>query len=310
MAAARPDAPLVTPEAVVVDLPLAGVGTRAAALALDLLIQFAATLVLVLLLGVAVSRTDADVPAWVVVVAFLTLYVAVFWGYPIAMETLTRGRTVGKLALGLRVVTVEGAPVRFRHAFIRAAFGLVDVHLLSGLIGLVTALTTRRTQRLGDLAAGTLVVRERAPAGATHAVAFTVPHGLEGYAATLDVSAIGPREYATVRQFLLRAGQLSAPARQQLAAQIATPLAGRMQHQPPPGISPETFLLCVAARAQQRSGAAGGPPAGRVATPPPAGPTAAQPTSSWAAPPRGVEPPPTAPPAAREPDRGGFAPPT
>src|SRR5690606_24867813 len=148
VAAARPDAPLVTPEAVVVDLPLAGVGTRAAALALDLLIQFAATLVLVLLLGVAVSRTDADVPAWVVVVAFLTLYVAVFWGYPIAMETLTRGRTVGKLALGLRVVTVEGAPVRFRHAFIRAAFGLVDVHLLSGLIGLVTALTTRRTQRL------------------------------------------------------------------------------------------------------------------------------------------------------------------
>ena len=91
---------------------------------------------------------------------FLLTFV-VLWGYPTVMETLWRGRTIGKIALGLRVVTVEGAPVRFRHAAIRATLGLVDFLLTSGAGAVVSVLMTHRSQRLGDLVAGTVVLRER-----------------------------------------------------------------------------------------------------------------------------------------------------
>jgi len=246
------DGTIVTPEAVRLDFEAANVGSRFVALGIDLLLQGSTVFLLVLASSLVVAGAGLGVPDWVGVTLVLLLIFAVFWGYPVVMETAWRGRTLGKAAMGLRVVTVEGAPIGFRHAAVRAALTIVDFYATSGVAALLSALLTPRHQRLGDLVAGTLVVRERTGAGAPAAVRFAIPPGAEAYAGTLDVSGLRAGDYATVRSFLLRAPQLAPRVRADLAARVAAPLADRMRHSPPPGVTPEVFLTCVAARYQRR----------------------------------------------------------
>lgn len=280
----RPRDQLVTSDAVVLDVVPASVGSRLASLLIDAIVL--GTVLVVLLIADAIVQGSGlfGSPTAAAITALL-LYFSLLWGYPILLETLWRGRTVGKAAMGLRVVTVEGAPITFRHALIRAALGLIDYHLLTPVVAFVAEFATSRQQRLGDLAAGTVVVRERTGARRPEALAFTVPPGLEGYAATLDVSSLRPVDYAAARHLLLRAPALPHGVRRQVAEQVAGPIAARMAHSPPRQISAEAFLACVVARLQ------GGVQHGTVAPPAPA-PS-----------PRGLEAPPPVPP-------GGFAPPT
>ena len=286
---------IVTPEAVVLEFETAGLGSRLIARALDTALQGAA--LAAVLLGVFAAQATA---ATAITVAGFFLVFLVLFGYPIAMESLWRGRTLGKAAMGLRVVTVEGAPVRFRHAAIRAALALVDVYLLSGLIGVVAILASRRNQRLGDVVAGTLVLRERTGAAMPVATRFVAPAGLEGYAANLDVSALGPADYATVRSFLVRAPRIEPHARHQLASQLAAPIATRLHHQPPPGLAPEPFLACVVVAYQRRSAV----PLDAPAPSPPWSPW-----SAWSpAPPPPLSTPAPAPAASSRPT-DGFVPP-
>lgn len=283
---------MVTPEAVRLEFEPAGVGSRAVALVLDLLLQGLA--IAVVLLGQSLVEAGVGgVPGWLATTVALLVAFAVVWGYPVAFETLWRGRTPGKAAMGLRVVTVEGAPVRFRHAAIRAALGLVDFWLALGGIAVISALVSRNHQRLGDLVAGTLVLRERTGAPPPTAMRFTVPSGAESYAATLDPSGLTAEDYAIVRRFLLRAPHLADDVRADLSRRIARQLAARLRHRPPDWVSPELFLLCAAARFQERGGAA----APRSAVP--AAEQAGVP--AMPAPPADSSPPP--------PSEGGFAPP-
>jgi hypothetical protein len=164
---------------------------------------------------------------------------------------------VGKAALGLRVVTKEGGPVRFRHAAIRTLLGLVDFSIGSGFFAVLFILLTRDNQRLGDLLAGTLVLRERSGLPAPAPVSFDVPAGLEPFAATLDVSGLSTERYQAVRAFLLRSNSLAPQARASLALQLASPLAPRLRPPPPAGVSPELYLRCVAAAYQRRQRPAG-----------------------------------------------------
>lgn len=241
---------VVTPEAVVLQFETAGLGSRALAVLIDLAIQggllVLASIPLVTLAGSGQSATAGIVVALLVVTVILL-------GYPIAFETLWRGRTPGKAALGLRVVTSDGAPIRFRHAAVRGFLTLVDLYLTSGAGAVLSVLCTRDNQRLGDLAAGTMVLRQRTGAQAPVPVSFSVPPGWEPYAATLDPAGLTGDDHVAVRSFLLRAPDLPSPARHGLAAQIATTVAGHMGHTPPPGTHPEGFLACVAAVHQARS---------------------------------------------------------
>ena len=270
---------LVTPEAVVLSFETAGLGSRVLATLIDLLIQggvlFIGSIALVLL------STAADGGSFDVVgtVLLLLLVTGVLLGYPIAFESLWRGRTPGKAALGLRVVTTEGAPERFRHAAVRGFLGLIDLWATTGAAAVLSVLLTRDSQRLGDLAAGTLVIRERSGAGRPRAAAFPTPYGLEAYTATLDVAGLSPDEYGAVRALLLRAPTLPPPVRAGLAAELAGTVAARMRHTLPPWLPPEAFLACVAAATQARSAPAAPPPGawseaaavwGRAAAPPPA----------------------------------------
>jgi uncharacterized RDD family membrane protein YckC len=288
---------LVTPEAVVLSFETAGVGSRVLATLLDLVVQggvlVAGSLALAVLTTVGRSNT-ADVAATVLALLLVT---AVLLGYPIAFETLWRGRTPGKAALGLRVVTTEGAPVRFRHAAVRGFLALVDLWATTGAAAVLAVLLTRDNQRLGDLAAGTLVLRERSGVGRPAAATFPPPLGLEAYTATLDVAGLTPDEYGAVRSFLLRAWSLPPPVRAGLAREVAGTVAARMRHVPPPWLPPEGFLACVAAATQARSAPPGPRTAawseaaavwGRVTAPPapaPAAPAAVAPTAGGYVPP-------------------------
>lgn len=235
---------IVTPEAVRLEFSPAGIGSRCLALMIDLAILGTALFALLVAVGLS------GLPASPLTVGSLVLFVLLL--YPALFEVALGGRTPGKAALGVRVVTREGAPIGLRHAALRAALGLVDFYLTLGGAAVVSALATRQSQRLGDLVAGTLVLRERGAGGTPGAVRFAVPPGYQAYADTLDPGVLQPHAYEAVRAFLLRAHELDPTARRELARRLADPLALRLGHRPPPGTTPELFLLCLAARYQQR----------------------------------------------------------
>jgi len=143
--------------------------------------------------------------------------------------------------------------VDFRSSAVRNLIRALEGLPTSYVPAMISVLVTRRNQRLGDLAAGTLVLRERSGAGRPRVAAFPPPYGLEAYTATLDIAGLTPDEYGAVRSFLLRAPSLPPPVRAGLAGELAGTVAARMRHTPPPWLPPEAFLACVAAATQARS---------------------------------------------------------
>ena len=129
---------LVTGEAVQLELRLAKLASRGLALALDILVQLGLLVVGVLVLsGTALFVDDALATA-----IGLVFYVLVIVGYPVAFETFTRGRSLGKMAMGLRVVREDGGPERFRHAFVRGLLGVVEIWLTFGTVALIASLAS------------------------------------------------------------------------------------------------------------------------------------------------------------------------
>ena len=206
--ASAPVPGVVTPEAVLLEFDTAGVGSRVVAEILDLLLQITVLVAVSLIASLAITGgLDVGQTAAIVIVLVMTLLILV--GYPIAMETLWNGRTLGKAAMGLRVVTAEGGPIRFRHAAIRGIFGLVEIWVFIGSIAIVSIIFSRRDQRVGDLVAGTIVLRERSATSPGVAVTFPTPPGYEAYVASLDVTRLSAAQYSLVRSFLMRVLQLS-----------------------------------------------------------------------------------------------------
>jgi uncharacterized RDD family membrane protein YckC len=240
---------IVTPEAVLLEFETAGVASRTIAELLDLGVQFAGLMVVLLAVSLVSGVAGGQVLA--VVVSLVAFFVALV-GYPAVMETFWNGRTLGKAAMGLRVVTREGAPERFRHAAIRSMIGLVEIYLLLGIPAVISIVTSRRDQRLGDLVAGTLVLRQRAGRRASPPVAFGVPWNWEGYVHGLDVSPITDEQYGVVRAVLLRLGELTPAARWQVTTEVATAVAGQMRIPVPVQVAPDMFLTCVATAYQRR----------------------------------------------------------
>ena len=245
---------IVTPEAVVLEFELASVGSRVLAQVVDMVARLILlNVALIAGAGILAGAGDAGLVVFYVIVGFLLLF-----GYPVLTETLWNGQTFGKRVVGLRVVTVEGAPVRFRHAAIRGLIALVDFALPPvGVCGTISVLVSRRSQRLGDLFAGTIVLRERTGATFPVPVSFPPLPGYDAYARTLDVGAVTPDQYALIRSFLIRVNTLLPAARQRLAHELANPVATAMHHTPPPDVTAEAFLVSVAAAYQLRLG---GPP--------------------------------------------------
>lgn len=252
---------IVTPDAVVLELETAGLASRVVAGLLDLAIQIGALVAAAIVIGIVALGVGTDAESFYTT-AYAIVFTAVLFGYPVLCETMWRGRTVGKRWLGLRAVTLDGAPITARHAVLRMMGGLVDRLLPpGGITGALFVLGTRRHQRVGDLIAGTIVVRDPERTALPVAVWFPVPPGHEAYAATIDPTAMTVEQYTVVRAFLLRARTLSAEARWGVADDLAGRLADALHHVRPPGIHPEAFLLCAVARYQRRTFPAYQPPA-------------------------------------------------
>ena len=239
---------IVTPEAVPLRFDTASLGSRVVAELLDLAAMGAVAFG-ILFAAASLSGVLGDT---VVVIVGLVLVLGLFVGYPVAMEALWDGRTLGKAAMGVRVVTREGAPVRFRHAAIRAMLGLVEIFALFGIPATISMLVTRRDQRLGDLVAGTLVLRQRPGRRPSAPVTFGVPWNWESWVATLDVSRLSAEQYGVVRAFLIRSTELSADARWQVAGELSAMVAQRMGVPVPYTVHPEMFLTGVATAYQRR----------------------------------------------------------
>src|SRR4029453_2001765 len=248
---------IVTPEAVILDLERAGVASRTLAFTIDVL-ALAAVLAA---MAFAVVRTVGDVGGVGGGVAAIVTSAGVVVVWFCSWETLWRGRTPGKAALGLRAVSLDGTTIRFQQAFARAPGGLIDIFVPPvGFTAVVSALLSPRDQRLGDMAAGTLVVRGRSAQSPGGPAWFPAPPGYEGYVASLDVSAMDEDAYGVVRPYLLRYGELTPAAREHLALRIAHPLALRLDHTPPRWLHPYMFLVCLAAAWQRAHGAPVPPP--------------------------------------------------
>lgn len=245
------DQGLVTPEAVRLDFPEATVGSRGVAIALDWMVMGLIALILTIAVGAAASNAwlpDGLAGTLAAVGSLLLLF-----GYPIAFETVLRGRTPGKAAMGLRVVTAEGAPVSFRHAAIRGALGLVDFYLTFGLAAVLSSLLSRRHQRLGDFVAGTVVLRERRAGQQTAARLFAMPAAAAPLAAAIDTSGLTDRDYGVVRAYLLRADSLRPQRRDEVGRQVLDAIGPRLGALPPSTLPPEVLLGAIAARYQQRT---------------------------------------------------------
>jgi len=255
---------IVTPEAVVIDLQTGGLATRLMSGLIDAAVRVA--IVMVVAIGVAIVRVGVGFERSVV--AF-TIFFAII-GYPIVTEVWWRGRTVGKLATGLRVVTTEGAPIRFRHAALRSMGGVADLLLPpGGITGLLFVWGTPRNQRIGDLLAGTIVVRNATIEEPSAAFWFPIPTGYEQYAEQLDPTAMTSQLYLVVRSFLLRIHEFGASGRATVAQALADKVGERIGHPREPQVHPEAFLLCAVARYQRRARALDPTAAGSVPLGPP-----------------------------------------
>ncbi len=232
---------IATPEGVELELALAGLGSRSIAGLVDLLMK-------ALLIGaLAVALLGFSGGGGFATAAFSAAAFAAYFGYDIAFEVLGGGRTPGKRATGLRVVGERGDPVGVRRSAIRNLVRVIDGPGTLYFVGSIVILLSARNQRLGDLAAGTLVLRERRAADrlAAAAPARAAPTG------AFDVSAITSNELATVRRFLERRIDLDDRAREGLAAQLAERLRPKVLGAP--AVDAESFLEWLAsAKASRR----------------------------------------------------------
>jgi len=237
---------ILSGEAVAIDVQPVGFILRAAGALIDLFIGFAVFIAFVLLQLWLLSRGLLDeqtlpiLTIWASVLSFLVL--------PITIETAMRGRSIGKLAVGGRVVRIDGGAITFRHTFIRALIGVLEIYMTFGGGAVITGALTARSQRLGDLVAGTYSQRVRTPVLPQHSP--YMPASLTEWARIADVARMPDRLARRVSQFLSSAEHLSPAAR----IRIAQELAGEVSEfvSPVPRAAAEDLLRGVTALRRQR----------------------------------------------------------
>jgi uncharacterized RDD family membrane protein YckC len=237
---------LVTGEAVALELPAAGIALHALSGCLDLMIAVVALWSGLIVASLMTQNADEAI----IGVTVTVLLVLVSVGLPTTMETLTRGRSVGKFATGLRTVRDDAGPIGFRHALTRALIGFVELWLLLGVPALVSGLVSSKGKRLGDHAAGSYVVRERVHL--TLPPPPMMPPALAAWAVGADIARLPDGLAMAVRQFLMRAPLLSPQSRAALGLQLHDEVVAYLAPAPPAGTHPELVLAAVIADRRRR----------------------------------------------------------
>jgi uncharacterized RDD family membrane protein YckC len=263
---------VVTGDAVILDVPIAQLPVRAVGALIDIAVIVIGYLVALMLWAATLTQFDEAVTAAIMVI----FTVLVFVGYPLIFETATRGRSVGKMVMGLRVVSEDGGPERFRQALFRALASVVEIWMLLGSPAVICSMLSPKAKRIGDIFAGTVVISERGPKLGPPPV---MPPPLAWWAASLQLSGLGAEQAEVARQFLSRAPQLDPQLRDQMAYRIAGDVLSRIAPPPPPGTPPQLVLAAVLAERHRRELARLRPSPNGQAPWPPAEP--------WGPPPRG-----------------------
>lgn len=237
---------VVTGEGVAVELPVASTVARSVSGLIDVVVQF----VLLIVIGFTSSWVTGRSSEAVATSVGLVSALAVLVGLPTAVETLSRGRSLGKLAMGLRTVRDDGGPITSRHALTRALVGVVEIWTMLGIPAVVTSMLNSRCKRLGDLAAGTYVVSQRSRMRLL--APPQMPPPLAAWAATADIAALPDGLSVAVRQFLARSASLTPASRDALGADLYREVTRLVAPAPPPGIHPEYVLAAVVAERRTR----------------------------------------------------------
>ncbi|MET7813710.1 RDD family protein [Streptomyces sp. NPDC005395] len=284
---------LVTGEAVALELRPARLPSRALAVLLDLVVTVAVYVAVTIALVASTSSLDGAAQTALTIATFVLVLV----GGPIAVETLSHGRSLGKMACGLRVVRDDGGPIRFRHALVRGLIGVIEILMTFGVIACIASLVSARGRRLGDVFAGTLVVRERVPFSSAGFMP-PPPPWLAGRFSGLDLSAVPDDLWLAVRQYLTRAGQLDPRVGWAMAERLAADVAARTGAPVPREVPPPAYLAAVLQERQAREArrafgeaSAGGPAAPAAprvpVSPAPTPPSAPAPITPPSVPPSG-----------------------
>jgi uncharacterized RDD family membrane protein YckC len=227
---------LITGEAVVLDLRVAQLASRAVAFAFDVAVQFLLLLCVSLILPVGFDD------------AFVLV------GYPTLVESLTRGRSLGKLIMGLRVVRDDGGAIRFRHALVRALGGFFVDFWALGLIGAVAlfvSLFSSQGKRVGDHLAGTVVIHTRVPKQTIELA--QMPPQLAEWARGLDLSQLSDELVLATRQYLGRYQELSEKTRQELGMRLSDDVGAAIRSPRAGYTHPHPYLAAVLAERRRRA---------------------------------------------------------
>ena len=241
---------LVTGEAVALDLRPQSFVLRAAGAIIDYLVYFGSYIAIMLTLftfALQLGLDDALLQA--IGVAGIVLCIVVI---PIAVELLSRGKSLGRLATGSRIVRDDGGAIGFRHAFIRALLNVIETFMTFGGLAAIVALLNGRAKRMGDLVAGTYSQNERVSKAVTPV--YGVPASLVTWGATADVAKMPDALARRVAQFLAQAGGLTPETRERLSRELANEVSVYVS--PVPQTSAELFLAAVAALRRDREFAA------------------------------------------------------
>lgn len=238
---------LVTGEAVALELRPARLPSRALSVLIDLIVAVVVYIAVTIAVVAASASLDDAAQVALSIAAFLLVLV----GGPIAVETLSHGRSLGKLAVGLRVVRDDGGPIRFRHALVRGAIGVVEILMTFGVVACIASLVSARGRRLGDVFAGTLVVRERIPVAYSGFVP-PPPPWLAGRFSALDLSAVPDGLWLAIRQYLTRMHQLDPQVGWAMAERLASDLAAHTGAPAPKDVPPGAYLAAVVQERQAR----------------------------------------------------------
>jgi uncharacterized RDD family membrane protein YckC len=254
---------IATPELVDIEMPLAGIGSRFIALLVDSLIWFAGFLVLAVLLAVflpAIAAFSDATAKWAVAIIIIVIFLA-NWGYFTLFEAFWNGRTPGKRVARIRVIQRSGRAIGLFESMARNLVRYIDMQPFPlYAVGVISIFATRQHQRLGDLAAGTLVVRDRVeetplwsePGARTFtAQSFDAgtpaPEPHTAYSLPADrVAKLSATDLEVLEGFFARRLDMSLPTRYALAERIAGAIQAKSGLEPPAGASVETFLEATA----------------------------------------------------------------
>lgn len=241
------DGELLTGEAVALDVRPASFLLRSVSGAIDFLVYVVALLI-ALYLFFGVLLTDSGIDEALAQALSLSLVVGFLVLAPIIVERASGGRSLGKLAIGARIVRDDGGAISLRHAVIRGVTGFVEIFLTFGMLAFLVSLLDSRSKRLGDLLAGTYSQHERVPRPVPFVLG--IPPELISWSQTADVAKLPDRLSRRIVQFLSQAGKMTPDMRDRLGAELAAEAAPFVS--PLPHVHPHVFLLGVATMRRDR----------------------------------------------------------